>query len=372
IFGHADTDAGVTDAGAHDAGVDAGASDAGIDAAVDAGADGGVPDGGAWVTDAGTLSECHPDAGGVLLEVTGDIRVCLPPVVCTSETCPPELGDCVLNVCQFKNGYLGLLTLPQAWATYYCQLDVGGCHGVTQINYPEVTASIVAANLSLKECFRGDHGATCVGIMAAPPMMVGNSQEAIDPSTGHIVKNWGLGMTEASGGCYEVTGPGGKAILAVTDRCGGYCKCNGSGYQECGPCVSAPSMSPHCSCVGTVPGLFTECCGNNCPTLKNDCDWCASNNHPHFDMDTSSFNWVCGAQGLQGSCQLSSIRYVRCANPLAWPPGGGPTSCGSNAWDCTSGGNDPVFQPLIEGTHCCCNWGKSPIPPPNPTSGCQP
>src|SRR5262249_42775727 len=161
------------------------------------------------------------------------IDVCLPKVVCTSETCPPSLGKCVAGACVFSAGYQGLRTLPQAWATYYCTLSTGGCHGVTQLEFPEVTAGEIAKSLSLPLCEGSESTkGSCVGIAASSPTVVGNSQVAIDPATGKTVSTWGLGLTESSGLCYEITGPGGTALVALTDRCGGYCKCGGSAYQE--------------------------------------------------------------------------------------------------------------------------------------------
>jgi hypothetical protein len=52
------------------------------------------------------------------------------------------------------------------------------------------------------------------------------------------------------------------------------------------------------------------------------CDWCASNNHPHFDLDDAAFAHVCGDQGaMYGSCQLSKARFVPCLDPHPdWPP----------------------------------------------------
>lgn len=303
---------------------------------------------------------CGFQGKGRLLQVTPNIEVCAPAVVCTAETCPPDLGSCVDGTCVYRGEYKGLLTLPEAWATHYCDLSGEGCHGVTQVDFAEVTAGQVAASLKLPPCFQAETTTQkCVGIMAAPPMMVGNSQEAIDPATGTYAALWGLGMTEATGFCYEVTGPGGTAVLAVTDRCGGYCKCAGSGFQECGPCVSAPDMQPHCACVGPVPGLYGECCGRGCGTLEADCDWCASNNHPHFDLDTDSFNWVCGASAGDGSCELSRVSYVPCNAIKKWPPGGGGAGCAAQSFACPNGSPAPE-QPQIPDTKCCCNWGLSP------------
>jgi hypothetical protein len=226
----------------------------------------------------------------------------------------------VAGKCVYGAGYTGIATLPQAWATYYCDLTTAGCHGVGQVDFPEVTAQKVASAMSLPLCTTASAGATCVGIAAAPPMIVGNSQVATDPSTGGFVKNWGLGMTEPSGLCYRLTGPGGAAVVALTDRCGGFCECGGSGFQECGACVSAPDMHPECPCVGTVPGLYTNCCGRTCGGTPSSCDWCASNNHPHFDLDVATFNRLCGSQADLGSCQLTGVSYFPCLTPTIWPP----------------------------------------------------
>jgi hypothetical protein len=233
---------------------------------------------------------------------------------------------------------------------------MGGCHGVTQIDFPEVTAQAIATGMGQKLCdVTASDG--CIGIMASSPMMVGNSQEAVDPATQMMVHAWGLGLTEASGLCYRITGPGGAAVVALTDRCGGYCKCNGSGFQECGPCVNAPSMVPNCPCVGTAPSLYTQCCGLGCGTTQADCDWCASNNHPHFDLDDGTFNWVCGPKAANGSCQLSAVQYVPCLAPKAWPPGGGGT-CGASSFQCN--GTPAAHQDLVPGTSCCCNYDQCP------------
>jgi len=267
-------------------------------------------------------SGCGYLDSGTALHVANALDLCMPHVACTAETCPPTLGSCVNDSCVFNAGYQGVATLPEAWVTYYCELSTGGCHGVTQIEYPEVTAQKIATSMSLPVCDGLDGGATeCVGIAASPPMIVGNSQEAVDALTKQPVTDWGLGLTEALGLCYELVGPGGKVLVALTDRCGGYCTCNGSGAEECGPCVNATDMSPGCPCVGSAPPAYTSCCGLGCATALNpQCDWCASNNHPHFDLDTASFNRICGTLAPDGSCKLSSVKFVHCLDATGWPP----------------------------------------------------
>jgi hypothetical protein len=263
---------------------------------------------------------CGYQNRGTMLHIAEQIDLCLPPTTCTSETCPPPLGDCVDGACRYKPGYSGLATTPEAWVTYYCELSSGGCNGIGQSEPPATTAAKVASQMGLPLCEGNAAGGACVGIAATSAMLIGNSQVATDPVTGAYIRPWGLGVTEASGLCYDLTGPGGRVVVALTDRCGGYCKCKGSGYQECGPCVSAPDMAPNCPCVGKAPPLFDTCCGASCGKLAPDCDWCANNNHPHFDLDTATYNVVCGAAAVQGSCKLSAVAPVACPMGVAWPP----------------------------------------------------
>jgi hypothetical protein len=247
---------------------------------------------------------CGYKGMGHVLNVSAGISLCIPPQTCLPETCPPTVGSCVNDQCVFKPGYQGLQTLPEAWTTHYCDLQSGACQGVHQLDTVLSTAQAVAKKASLALCKSSAAGAKCVGIVASPPMMVGNREKF-----GQI---WGLGLTEASGLCYEVTGPGGSALLAITDRCGGFCKCPSLGandFSECGQCKEATDMTPLCECRGD----------NNCSTQQ--CDWCAANNHPHFDVDDDAFNHLCGDQALKGSCQLTVAKFVPCADPRAdWPP----------------------------------------------------
>lgn len=270
---------------------------------------------------------CATDGGcapAQVLHVDAGIDLCMPQTVCNPETCPPQLGSCDGGACVFNPGYEGVRTFPEAWATYYCELSTGGCDGVTQLEPAATTATRVSQQFGIPLCESADAGpmGTCAGISASSPMVVGNSEEAVDPRTNQRVADWGLGLTEASGLCYRISGPGGAALIALTDRCGGYCKCSGSGFEECGPCVNAADMEVNCSCVGSVPGVYQQCCGAGCVSPASDCDWCASNNHAHFNLDVDTFNHVCGSgAATKGSCQLAQAQYVPCLPPNpAWPP----------------------------------------------------
>lgn len=261
---------------------------------------GGQTAGGGAGTACGYMNQGH------VLNVTPDISLCIPPQHCLPETCPPTLGKCVNDACVYDAGYSGLETLAQAWATHYCDLQSGACQGVHQIDPVLKTAQAVAAKAALPLCKSSSAGAKCVGIVASPPMMVGNREK--------FGENWGLGLTEPSGLCYEVTGPGGSALLAITDRCGGFCKCPSLGandFNECGQCKEASDLTPLCECRGT----------NSCATTTEQCDWCAANNHPHFDLDDDTFNHVCGDQAIKGSCELTTAKFVPCLTPsTSWPP----------------------------------------------------
>ena len=270
---------------------------------------------------------CATDAGcdpGQVVVVDAGVELCLPPTVCNPETCPPQLGSCDGGACVYNAGYAGVRTLPEVWATYYCELPSGECDGVTQLQPVATTAARVAQQFGIPLCANVGAGAAgvCVGVSGSSPMVIGNSEEAIDPSTNQRVAKWGRGLTEASGLCYRIAGPGGDAIVALTDRCGGYCKCAGSGFEECSPCVNAPDLQVNCSCVGSVPGVYGQCCGAGCASPEADCDWCASNNHAHFNLDNDTFAHVCGSGAVvKGSCQLSAAQYVPCVQRSpAWPP----------------------------------------------------
>ena len=294
-------------------------------------------------------------------------------MVCRPENCPYTLGTCdtTTNTCTRKNGWKGLQTYPKALATYYCTLSPDGCLGVTYVNTPHTTATTVGTNAKLPLCEGNNNKGSCVGIVATPPLMVGNSQEAIDPGTNQPVKNWGMGLTEASGVCYNLTGPTGRSIVvATTDRCGGYATCQGqSSKAEAGPCVNK-DLSPGCPCVGSVGTVYPQCCGLSsygCPSLDAACDWCASQNHPHFDLDAAAFNYVCDTAAGAGSCELKAAKPFQCMDPVAWPPGsggggggGGGVTCGSNSFQCPNGSPAPE-QPAIPGTGCCCNWNMKPV-----------
>jgi len=81
----------------------------------------------------------------------------------------------------------------------------------------------------------------------------------------------------ACGQCWYLTGPGGSVTVMVTDCCAGY--------------------------PGAVSCLVDR---------VNGCDWCASGDNWHYDLDEASFNTVCGSLASSGACQLSNAYIVSC------------------------------------------------------------
>ncbi|KAJ3253861.1 hypothetical protein HK103_007661 [Boothiomyces macroporosus] len=163
---------------------------------------------------------CGYQNQGKLLQVKPNVTICMPKTICTAETCPPGLGNCVNNQCVFTGGYLGIQSDPNPWSTYYCTLAKGDCDGVSQVEKPVVTASKVAKMMGLALCPDSpDPKKKCVGIAASSAMIVGNSQEARYINGNSVGNAWGLGMSEASNICYELTGPSGaQVVVALTDR----------------------------------------------------------------------------------------------------------------------------------------------------------
>ncbi|MBN2803591.1 MAG: hypothetical protein JXR91_10880 [Deltaproteobacteria bacterium] len=284
---------------------------------------------------------------GKILNVTDDIELCLPKTICNMETCQADLGTCENGIdgeCTYKSGYDGLKTNPEAWATWYCQLtDTGGCQGTIEYATTEVREA-VKAKLGIPYCFK-DKSSTCLGIVALSPLMGGNSRLAKD-SSGNYLSEWGLGLTPASGLCYEIEGSTGKkAVVAITDRCAGYCDC-GSGMEECGNCMvgdvpEPDEITPGCPCIGTVPSLGAG--GETCAAQQT-CDWCMSNSHPHFDLDVDTFNHICDEDAVMGSCKMKSVKVIECMTPAQWP-------CPAGSGFCF--GDGAVGR--IPGTYCC-SW----------------
>ena len=334
-------------------------------------------------------SKCNSDPSGInpegqIVKINDGVSVYMPKVSCTPVTCMAEYGgQCQSDgTCKYSTGYKPLLSYPKALATNYCGLEDGGCSGAMGdprdfIN--NLKKCMLAGNSPEKPPNGPIDENTRFGVTANPPVMIGDSAESYDYITKKQVTQSYQGSTPYSGMCYDVKGPKGRAILVPYDRCAGYCKAGcgvtpGTGNIECGSCLQKPEYKPkpNCPCVGTTP-LDSKCCGMKdygCPAVDGQCDWCASQNHPHFDLDNITFNTVCDSSGI-GSCELTTVKPFKCIIPQKMPGGGGGgggyVQCPSNSWDtgklgpdasCTSGKylkpGDPEWANSSTADHWCC------------------
>jgi hypothetical protein len=326
----------------------------------------------------------HPLTTGIQ-KISDTVSIYRPKVECTPVTCMKSLGGRCRpdGTCEYgsrrsaspANGrpYQPFTAYPHAMATHYCGLEAGGCSGA--IGDPRPTIARIRKGLLAGDAPQAPPGgpvtaATRFGVTANPPLMIGNSADGVSLLTGKPVGASYQGASAVSGVCYDVKGPGGRAILIAGDRCGGYCLsgcgAHGAGAEECGPCVSAVTgePTPNPPCVGTVPGLYPACRGESVygcdPPVLQDCDWCASQNHPHFDLDDSTYARVCGAAGGVGSCELTEVTPFRCAEPGTLPSGGSCPYAGSY-----DNGGKACGQPAAQytgagGATCCCPWNATP------------
>eukprot|EP01084_Bolivina_argentea_P273672 466234_1 len=250
------------------------------------------------------------------ISISNGSMVCIPNS-CDYDSCPPKLGVCnntygVSNSnCIFSNGdYKGIQSYPYGVTTWYCTLNSGqGCNGG-------------ACGDRISQSLLNKYGVT--GIAAVNSALYGLSQNRNN-------KIWGQGCTHNSKICYYLKGPGGAANVMITDRCAGYCtfksvnsvwKCDPDGtlYQDCGQCDDTwdqdPSKThPSCPCIGTEGNMYPSCCGagvSGCNSVLNECDWCSGNNHPHFDLDSGTFNHVCGRKAENGDCVLTKVLPFVC------------------------------------------------------------
>lgn len=317
-----------------------------------------------------------PGSGGVYQKISDTVTIFRPPVECSPVTCMKSLGgECQPDgTCEYTGPFQPFIDYPHAMATHYCELKTGGCSGAIGDPRPEikkVRGEVLQGTSPEPPPGGAVSKATVFGVTANPPLMIGNSAVGVNSVTGKRVASSYQGSTAVSGVCYDVEGPGGRAILVAGDRCGGYCKsgctADGAGAEECGSCVGAVDgePTPNPPCVGAVPGLYSSCRGESVygctPPVLSECDWCASQNHPHFDLDNASYATVCGGDPA-GSCELTRVTPFRCTTPGNLPVGG---SCPyPHSYD---NGGSPCAQPGAQytgtgGATCCCPWNAEPDP----------
>eukprot|EP01084_Bolivina_argentea_P058027 105959_1 len=238
--------------------------------------------------------------------------VCLPNA-CDYDMCDPGLGTCnnsyaaINSGCEFSvsGNYTGMSTFPYGVSTEYCTLGSGsGCQGG-------------ACGTRLSSAVLSKYGVT--GIAAVNPAIFGLDENRVKYMSGI----WGQGCTTNSSICYYLEGPAASVNVMITDRCAGYCNCQGSktSWYDCGQCDLSwndPSkIYPSCPCVGNDGDMYKTCCGNDpeCSVpLNAQCDWCAGNNHAHFDLNIEAFNKICGSQAVRGHCVLKQFVPYKCGS----------------------------------------------------------
>lgn len=322
--------------------------------------------------------------------INPNVTIYRPKVACTPVTCLESYGGkCQADgSCKYPPGFEPLVDYPHAMATNYCELESGGCSGALgdPRDFINNVKNCVINGSSPESPPNGPvDEKTRFGVTANPPIMIGDSAESYDLVNKSQVKVSYQGTTPYSGICYDIKGPTGRAILVPYDRCAGYCKqgCGKTpdspenGNLECGSCLQSPDFKPkpNCPCVGKTP-LDGKCCGKSeygCGTLDGQCDWCASQNHPHFDLDNGTYNTVCKDEaGVLGSCELTTVKPFKCIVPQKMPSSNtGYVPCPTNSWDtgvptsvpsCDSKKyikpNDPEWPDSGDATHWCCVMGS--------------
>lgn len=169
-------------------------------------------------------------------------------------------------------------------ASYYGCLDYPTCPDKGEGGYPGkingngplggscgvVDKFTTTGNLPLRRTKDGNlawttsEGIVIEGIAAVNYKMLGVNPPTSGTPYGHAGCTWAF---EGAGGqgsnvCYKLTTANGKtANVLVYDGCAGY-----KGQKSC--------------CFEGGP---TDC------STDDNCDWCSANNHPHFDLDTTTF-----------------------------------------------------------------------------------
>jgi len=134
------------------------------------------------------------------------------------------------------------------------------------------------------------------------------------------------------------------------------------------------NITPVCPCIGTVTGGESQgietCCGTSpecCGGIDagklyyKDCDWCASQNHPHIDLDNDTFNLL--NEGENGHFEPYYVHYWQVVpiDMFHFGDAGGVCEMGYEG-KCT-GGSGENFTGTDGSTQCCCsnlaNWDSN-------------
>jgi len=271
--------------------------------------------------------------------------VCVPELECNTpnlwknkanhtDMMPTEIGAC--------NYDTGVVTLKDAWAietygakpasvwlvdtipvvstTQYCDMSTAGC------SCGNVACNIQATPAYLKH-------AKLDGVAAIPPRMYGTWSDRGD----QCISNRNI--------CYELTNADGKVFtIGVVGRCGGYVQCvsadegvmkklkkeykavevlnqsavTGAVGADANACLTSEGYitagtTPSCAVTNFAKDAWNvdKCYDPDAKDNKgSNIDWCASNLHPHFDMDLALQNKFCGPGA--GTCNAKHVKAVLC------------------------------------------------------------
>ena len=152
-------------------------------------------------------------------------------------------------------------------------------------------------------------------------------------------------MGPGCGKCWHLINGKTSITVLATDRCGGRCygkpficdkEAAPAATCDCATCIEGKKeyrndttvSNPTCPC-SAVEAMFSailcllfswQCSCLSAQAKRSEglcapgilCDWCAHDDHPHFDLDMDAFNAICGPQSGQGSCNLTTAVEVRC------------------------------------------------------------
>lgn len=275
-------------------------------------------------------------------------------------------GQCSGGKCACTDGYTGRdCSVPPggfkyatpATVTQFCQLETGGCAAGMCVGGGQFDGSNLPPGVD--------------GVAALNPTLYG-SRYAYAAGSGMGVPNTLNGMYsfvgQSCGTCWKLTRASVSIVVTVVDRCAGYCRatttspqtCSASadGGKECGECIQAGQTSaPQCSCLSS--DHTAGWCGG---VATAHCDWCAANDHPHFDLDITAQMKICGDQAYSGLCSIDSFQMVACPDMLGpWPNGyfnktKAPTSSGSPSGGSTqtqSGNAAASCGPVLDSAGTC-------------------
>jgi len=166
------------------------------------------------------------------------------------------------------------------------------------------------------------------GVAAIPPRMYGDWSEKGE----QCITNRNI--------CYELTNQEGKTFtVAIVGRCGGYSQCGGAPSlkpdqydyvtllkqskildttkADANACNTAKGYiaagtTPACNVTAFPESTWSpeKCFKYGAKNAGTNVDWCASNMHPHFDLNRGLQDRFCG-KGV-GACTAKSVKPVVC------------------------------------------------------------